>query len=165
MPFFIGALGRSKVLYLGIFLISVCISCFGFVTFIKDNTVMVIVAMVLRAIQGFSRQLTSVICSSLLIILEPEQRIRYMGFNDAAKSIGDCLGPIIGSVLYELVGFLYLFIILGCFHFIYIPLLILYMSKNIDSEETTNLLNSNEEVSTESEIGFCKLISYRLIFL
>ena len=129
--------------------------------------IMVITAMILRSLQGFIRTLSTIPCLSLIVILEPEQRIKYLGYHDAALMIGDGLGPIVGSILYKLFGFVYLFIILGCFHFIYVPLMILAMPKNIDSdsEDAKNLIKSDGALSTDSEISIYKLLSDRLIIL
>ena len=152
------------MLYLSIFLISACICFFGFVTLIKDNTIMVTVAMILRASQGFTRALTLIPCRSLLAIIEPRDKIRYMGLLEAASAVGEGMGPIIGSFLYKLVGFVFMFVILGCFHFIYIPLMMYFMPNNIDSDqEATTLIKSNTAVSEDSKISFFKLITNRLI--
>ena len=154
------------MLYLGILLISTCICCFGFVTWIEDNTMMVMVAMILRSSQGFTRTLTSIPCRSRLAILEPSDKVRYMGYIDAANAIGEGMGPIIGSVLYNLVGFVYMFVILGCFHFIYIPLMIYFMPNNIDSDqEVANLIKSSHIASESSDVSIFKLITNRLIIL
>ena len=129
--------------------------------------IMVITAMILRSLQGFTRTISAIPCRSLIVILEPEQRIKHLGYLDAALTIGDGLGPIVGSVLYKFFGFVYLFIILGCFHFIYVPLMILAMPENIDSdsEDTNALVKSNNISSTDSEISIYKLLSNRLIIL
>ena len=128
---------------------------------------MVITAMILRSLQGVTRTISAIPCRSLIVILEPEQRIKHLGYLDAALTIGDGLGPIVGSVLYEFFGFEYLFIILGCFHFIYLPLMILAMPKNIDSEsqDTKQLVKGNNINSTGPEISIFQLLSKRLIIL
>ena len=134
---------------------------------IQNNMIMVITAMTLRSLQGFIRTLSTIPCLSLIFILEPEQRIKFLGYHDAALMIGDGLGPIVGSILYKLFGFIYLFIILGCFHFTYVPLMMLAMPKNIDSdsEDAKNLIKSDSALSTDSEISIYKLLSDRLIIL
>ena len=82
-----------------------------------------------------------------------------MGLIDAAITIGDGLGPIIGSVLYQLVGFVYMFIIIGCIIFVFFPLMVLVMPQNIDSDdERKSLVTNRESASTDSEISICKLI-------
>ena len=59
----------------------------------------------------------------------------YLGLMEGAMSIGIGLGPILGSVLYELVGFVYLFVIIGAFHFAYIPVMMLVKPPDIDSDD------------------------------
>ena len=133
-------------------------------TWIKDNRIMVSVAMILRAAQGLIIVLSSIPCRSLLAIIEPREKIRYAGYYDAALAIGESLGPVIGSVLYKLVGFLYIFVIIGCSIFIYIPLMMLCMPKNIDSDqEVTTLIKSSHIASESADISIFKLITNQLI--
>ena len=128
---------------------------------------MVIVAIILRSLQGFARTISAIPCLSLIVMLEPEKRTKYIGYHDVAVNIGDSLGPVVGSILYKLFGFIYMFMILGGFHFIYIPLMVLAMPKNIDSQEqeATSLVKNNNKNSTDSEISIYKLLSNRLIIL
>ena len=105
-PFFINALGRSKVLYLAIFVVSIFYGFFGYVTLIESNTIMITVAMTLRAFQGCARVLTAVPCVSLLNIIEPAERLRYMGYIEAMHKIGIAFGPVLGSIMYKFVGFI-----------------------------------------------------------
>ena len=123
--------------------------------------------MIVRALQGFTRTISAIPCRSLVVILEPEQIVKYMGYLEAALTLGDGIGPIIGSFLYKTFGFVYLFMILGFFHFIYIPLMVLAMPKNIDSQEqeATILVKNNNINSTDSGISIYKLLSNRLIIL
>ena len=155
------------MIYSGIILISTFLGFFGFATLIKSNTVMIIVTMILRAAKGFSRTLAAIPLAVLVTKLESEQKIKYMGYLEAVYSIGDALGPIIGSILYKLVGFVCMFMIMGWFHFLYVPLMMLYMPDNIDyeSEDMNNLVNSNQESSAGSRFSLYKLISNRLIIL
>ena len=116
---------------------------------------MVIVAIILRSLQGFTRTISAVPCRSLLIILEPDQKIKYMGYLEAALTFGDGLGPVIGSFLYKLIGFVYLFMILGLFHFIYVPLMAFAMPKNIDleNEDVKSVASTSDVNLAEPEIS------------
>ena len=87
-PYFIKVLGRSKMLYLGLILSSAFFGSFGPVTLIQSNTVMVIVALALRVSMGFTRSFSAITGRSLLVILEADQKIRKMGFLEAALTIG-----------------------------------------------------------------------------
>ena len=103
---------------------------------------------------------------SILTILEPDQKIKYMGLLDAIITIGDGLGPIIGSVLYQLVGFVYMFLIIGILILIFFPLMMLTMPHNIDSnKETEILVSSRENISSNSEISIFRLFNNKMIFL
>ena len=147
--------------------LSTFFGCFGLVTLIESNTILVIVSMILRALQGFTRVISAIPSRSLLAILEPDEKMKYMGFLEGALTVGDGLGPILGSVLYELVGFIYMFMIMGLFHFIYIPFMMLAMPRNIDydGQDTVSLARDNEVIPGESKISVFKLLSNRLIIL
>ena len=89
---------------------------------------------------------------SLLNILEPEDRLKYMGYNEVLHKVGIGLGPVLGSILYELVGFIYMFMIFGLYHLIYIPLAACAMPKDIDSEvEENKILIQNMENSSQPD--------------
>ena len=133
--YFIKWVGRSRLLFLGIFFMSTWICLLGFITYIEDNMIMIGTGIVLRAGQGFFRMWTAVPCWSIIAILQPEDNEMYLGLMEGAMSIGIGLGPILGSVLYELVGFVYLFVIIGAFHFAYIPVMMLVKPPDIDSDD------------------------------
>ena len=106
---------------------------------------------------------------SIVTILHPEDRVRYMGYFQGAMNVGVAIGPIVGSVLYKLVGFTYLFIILGLIHFCYVPIMILFMPENIDSnDQATNRLNnteSNLNIEETPRISMGKLLSNRIVLI
>ena len=104
---------------------------------------------------------------SIVTILQPEDRVRYMGYFQGAMNIGVAIGPIVGSVLYKLVGFTYLFIILGLIHFCYVPIMILFMPENIDSnDQATDRLNNTESGLQETpKISMGKLLSNRIVLI
>ena len=86
--------------------------------------------------------------------------------------IGVGAGPILGSILYRLVGFIYLFLIFGLFHLVYIPLMALVMPKDMDSDntDTKNLVKDVDKEKSDgaqavSDISLCKLLSNPLIIM
>ena len=91
----------------------------------------------------------------------------YLGLMEGAMSIGIGLGPILGSVLYELVGFVYLFVIIGAFHFAYIPVMMLVKPPDIDSDDQSaqSLVKNQSSLQQEQEISMSKLLSNRLVQL
>ena len=91
-----------------------------------------------------------------------------MGLFEGAISIGCAVGPIVGSVLYQLLGFMYVFLIPGLAQLIYIPLMILVMPPNIDSSEETEPFNTNDVNSEEVEtlrLDCCTILTDAKILL
>ena len=81
--------------------------------------------------------------------------------------MGDVVGPVVGVILYQLVGFVYLFMIAGWSHFIYVPLVCFLMPNNVDSEDADDrsLIKNKQERSSGSEISLFKLLTDRIIIL
>ena len=62
-------------------------------------------------------------------------------------NIGSGIGPVVGSILYNFVGYLYMFLILGLTILIFAPLLKLSIPANIDNEDEMAMLNSHQNSS------------------
>ena len=114
---------------------------------------MVLAALSLRALQGFSRVLMQVPSFSMLFLLFPQEKLKYVGLMESALNIGTAIGPVIGSVLYNFVGYFYMFIIFGLSFVIYIPILLLLMPSdlNSDQEDSKSMLGNTQSRSIETK--------------
>ena len=131
--------------------ISVC--CIGTISYIQNNQIMVVVALFFRACQGCCRVLIQVPSFSMLFILYPNEKLKYTALMESAMNIGVAIGPVIGSALYSLVGYFWMFIIPS------------YL--NADQEDLKSLVdnsNSNSFV-TLSKISLLTLMSNCLVLL
>ena len=126
---------------------TLCTCCIGLITYIKDNFMMVSVTIFLRSCRGFFRVFIQATSISFLVILHPEDKMAYVGYMESAMNIGSGIGPVIGSILYNLVGYLYMFLILGLAILVFVPLLKLSVPANIDNEDETTMLNSHQNSS------------------
>ena len=97
---------------------------------------------------------------TIIVILHPEESLKYLGYMESVSNIGTGLGPIIGSVLYDLIGYFYMFLTMSFFLAIFIPLIMIFKTVNFDqNDETTNLsekFESSQEFTTK--ISFVNLI-------
>ena len=120
-----------------------------YIKFIQSNMMMVLAALSLRALQGFSRVLMQVPSFSMLFLLFPQEKLKYVGLMESALNIGTAIGPVIGSVLYNFVGYFYMFIIFGLSFVIYIPILLLLMPSdlNSDQEDSKSMLGNTQSRS------------------
>ena len=129
---------------------------------------MIIAILILRGIQGFTRMFSGVSCRSLLAILQPDEEILYMGYYEAAMNIGTGIGPVLGALLYELLGFRYIFMILGWYHLIYVPLMILFIPSDIDSDQDdmkSLVLDRRSDLQAEPKISISRLYCNKLVLL
>ena len=83
-------------------------------------------------------------------------------------NLGTCIGPVVGIVLYKLFGFVYMFVIIGLFHLIFLPLMFIFMPRDIDTdnEETAELIQTERsDIEQIPKISIYTLIFDPLIFL
>ena len=86
---------------------------FGFIAKIKDNTAFIITAFLLRVLQGVADSLVTTIGLAIVNVTYTHNRESYLGKFEAAAGLGYTLGPIIGSVIYDKLGFLATFTMVG----------------------------------------------------
>ena len=105
----------------------------------------------------------------MLFLLFPDEKLKYAGLMESAMNIGTAIGPVIGSVLYDLVGYFYMFIIIGVSFSIYLPILLLLMPPdlNSDQEDAQSLIDNerSSNLETEQKISLFALLSDHLIQL
>ena len=156
------------MLYSGLFFITISIIATGLIAYIEDNIKMIIVAMVLRAMQGCFKNFTSVARYTLIAILHPNEKIKYLQISESVFAFGISFGPVIGSVLYSLFGYFTMFLILGLVLILLIIILKLFMPSNINDIDNTERLNDDNvqsDVASEQKINYCSLISDHVIQL
>ena len=85
---------------------------------------------------------------------------------ESSMYIGSGTGPILGSILYNLFGYFYTFIIMGLSFIIILPFLWWFQPPNIDEDgdEVSSLIRSNE-TEVEMNLDMCTLTSSCLIKL
>ena len=167
VSWFIEKLGRGTVIYLGVFMMGVCSICLGLVTYIENNLLMVAAIILFRWTQGISRVFIIPASWSILVILHPDEPLKYIGYIESGITIGIGLGPAIGSILYNFFGYFYMFLIASLFVFIYIPLIMIFKPSDIDKNDETTSLNkqikSQEDI--QQKISFSKVFWDRFIII
>lgn len=96
---------------------------------------------------------------SVLTYIFAEDRERYLGYGEAVTGLGQCIGPIVGSLMFSRIGMLWTFIIfaiiimiIGIFGFIFIPNSLNQKFSDSDSEVHERMSAKAEENS--------KVVSY-----
>lgn len=103
----------------------------GILASMGDVCYMVVVGVVIRAIQGVSATLMQVLAVSILIRRFPEKCGRVSAVNESALGLGFSISPFIGGIIYDKVGFLLTFVLLGGCGFLMIGPLCATSYKNL----------------------------------
>ena len=99
----------------GIGVMGISFILFGFVDDMTDTTKIYIYGLLLRFIQGTSSCFVQVTCYSIATNDFPEQKEMLVGLVEAMTGVGLLVGPILGSVLYEMLAMKYTFLVYGSF--------------------------------------------------
>ena len=118
--------------------ISLCLT--GTIKYIKHDLVMILAGASCRIIQGFSQTLIMIPCLSMITIVHPNERIKYVGMVESTNAFGNMVGPCIGSISYSFFGFFYMFVFIGVLHIIFIPMIKLTKPHNIDQDNSEDLV-------------------------
>ena len=149
---------------------SCSIMLMGLVTYVQNDTLMILIAIMLSFCQGFFRSFIQIPAASILIIINHEQKVQYLGYYECMLNFGNSIGPAVGSILYSLVGYLYMFIIIGSLFVLFIPLLKITMPFGIDDddENTSDLIQDHQESSNGKNfkvIRYFKILTDPIIIL
>ena len=129
---------------------------------------MIAAAMFLRFLQGFFKNFVNVTFFSILVIIHPDEKIKYIGIYEGASNIGSGLGPVVGSILYFFFGYFTMFLLIGLGFFLFTLMIKLTMPPDIDDtdcEIQLNDCNSQSSTQPEMQISYCGLFSDHIIQL
>ena len=102
------------------------------------------------------------------MILHPEEQIKYSAILESLFSLGGALGPVVGSVLYYLIGYFFMFVVMSIFFLVFIIPLIATMPSNINDNDDSVIEEDGDldlRSQIESNISYYKLLSDPLILL
>ena len=87
----------------------------------------------------------------MIIITHPDQKEVYVAYFESIFGIGVSCGPVVGSLLFNLYGFLFTFAAISLSFIALVPLFILVMPSNINEEniETQDLVQEREPSDNE----------------
>ena len=129
---------------------------------------MIAIAMFLRLMQGLFKNFVNVTFFSILVIIHPDEKIKYIGIYEGASNIGSDLGPVVGSILYSFFGYFTMFLIIGLCFFLFTLMIKLTMPSNIDDTDCEVKLNdgsSQSNTQLETQISYCGLFSDHIVQL
>ena len=112
---FIHQVGSANLIALGIFFMGSTFVLMGFIDDCHSEIIIIAYAVLLRLVQGASSAFVQVTCYSIATNDFPEQKEMLVGLVEAMTGVGLLLGPILGSVLYEMLAMKYTFLVYGSF--------------------------------------------------
>ena len=88
--------------------------CFGFLCHLETNRNILILSCVLRTIEGMaSTTHYTASVTKIAMTYQTEEKEKYFGYNSAATTTGLMTGPVIGSTLFQILGYEYMFYVYG----------------------------------------------------
>lgn len=86
------------------FTLIACIG-FGLLDFMENDLGFFILSLLLRGLQGFGDACASTTSMSIITIEFTEKKDQYFAYYQSAVGVGLMLGPVIGQLLYNAMGF------------------------------------------------------------
>ena len=97
----------------------------------------------------------------MIIILHPEEKIRYIGILETLAALGSSIAPVFGSFLYAIFGYFTMFLVLGIILFALMLVTRLTIPINIDENDSMESLNKG---NIESNAKSVEKINYQGLF-
>ena len=106
-------LGSRTVFYLGALAQGTCGIAFGFLQYVNSTWAFLSLSYFLRFLQGISDAATMGASLAILIEMYPDRITTLVSYTEMCVGLGYILGPAIGSILYEMGGFILPFEVMG----------------------------------------------------
>ena len=165
VSWFISRIGRTKAMYSGMLFMSISWIFLGLVPLIEDNRLMITATIICRLWQGFFKIFIQVTGLSIIIIIHPEDREKYIALFESAFGLGIGLGPVIGSVLYNLYGYFFVCLVISVLLLTLLVFLKICMPMHInddDDERKSLVKNQHSSIEHIEHINYCGLLSDRI---
>ena len=102
------------------------------------------------------------------MILHPDEKFKYSAMFESVISFGCALGPVVGSVLYYLVGYFLMFVVASIFLLIFVIPMVYTRPSNINMNDDS-VQEEDQDLGSEyymmADISYYKLLSDPLILL
>ena len=155
IPYLTNRFNRVNLLIISTFLEATCTLLYGFLNYVGNFYVLLVIIFILRTIHGLSSAIIGVLVYSLTISLTDESELELsLGSLEIGWSIGTSSGPLFAAFFYGFGGYSLPFIILGLVLFISV-----YLSKSIHSDK---LLENDD---SEQNPSFVRFLKYPKVFL
>ena len=111
----VGSIGNTNMITIGIATMGFAFIAFGAVPKVSSVNTLLTLGFTLRFIQGGASAFVQTTTYSIATNDFPEKKEQVVGWVEAITGLGLIIGPIIGSILYSLLGYTHTFYIYGSF--------------------------------------------------
>eukprot|EP00344_Euplotes_crassus_P000817 CAMPEP_0196999676 /NCGR_PEP_ID=MMETSP1380-20130617/4797_1 /TAXON_ID=5936 /ORGANISM="Euplotes crassus, Strain CT5" /LENGTH=223 /DNA_ID=CAMNT_0042416673 /DNA_START=173 /DNA_END=844 /DNA_ORIENTATION=- len=141
--------GRKVILLLGICSMGVCMSVFSSIAYFENSTLVVLMLLVSRSLQGFASSMIQTTCYAIISACYDEDKQKYLGYFEGAQGLGCMIGPAIGAILYSFCGFSGTFYFLGGSLVLMCPLLYFQIPNTINKNDNLEEDMIDDEIKSE----------------
>ena len=110
---YLDLVGHRCMLVFGVLLMASSIACFGLIESLTDKIAILVLSVALRFSQGVASGLINTSVYSYVAQAYPDNVEKVVSMSEGFVGIGSAMGPIIGSFIYQAVGFSYTFYFFG----------------------------------------------------
>ena len=101
--------GHKKIMATGSLLMATACISFGFAKYLENKLIIIICGICLRLLQGSASAMINTTSYSFAASAYPDNVDKVIGLLESTAGIGCVCGPVLGSFIYDLVGFQWTF--------------------------------------------------------
>jgi len=139
----IAILGRRNLIVFGMLLMGTSFIVFGWLTGLENKNAFITLALLNRFLQGFASSLIQTTMYSISTNFFPEHKDAMVGYIEAVTGVGLIMGPLIGSALYALGGYLFIFYAFGSMFVVFSFFIKTIFDDNIDTMNAAQTQSRN----------------------
>mmetsp|Transcript_16097 Transcript_16097/g.27193 ORF Transcript_16097/g.27193 Transcript_16097/m.27193 type:complete len:167 (+) Transcript_16097:490-990(+) len=149
--------GRRNLIATGMFMMGSSFIVFGLTSDIQHQGLFISLQMANRFVQGFSSSMIQTTMYSICTNFYPDNKDAMVGYIEAVTGVGLILGPLIGSALFSIGGFKFIFYSFGSLFVIFSFFIKLIFSKEVDRQNVyfdfdESVLNLSEPPSPSPKV-------------
>lgn len=158
MPIF----GRRNLVTFGMFLMGTSFISFGMISELESKEIFITLSLFTRFFQGFSSSLIQTTMYSISANFYPDNKDAMIGYIEAVTGIGLIMGPIIGSGLYALGGYQFIFYSFGSLFILGSQFVKLFLDEKVDRQGPIAIQNDplNKTAQGIQEASSAQNLSY-----
>lgn len=146
VPYTLQKYNKKSMIVFAMGLMGISIGCFAVVMFLTEPWMILTFWIVLRIIQGWAASIIDWMAFAIVALVYKDNQVKYLGIMESTMGIGVMMGPLIGNLLYNIVGFKLTFVIVGIIIVLWSGMVYKFMPSIVsDYSEKTAIKDGSEE--------------------